>query len=194
MKFLISILITLIISMGIGVKYFFDKSMLFDTKLKKLQHKNKNLTANNSKLKKSKKQLIAKQRTIHKRMKTQRKKFTKKLLLRTEAKLASAPTKAVPLIGIPIIIGMTANDINAYCEDIKVMKEFENSLFGVVENNTTIEEEKICGMNVEKELKPIVEKQYYDSLNWVEKSSKDAMKNIQNKYNESKTYFQELIK
>lgn len=48
-------------------------------------------------------------------------------------------------------------------------------------------------MNVEKELKPIAQKQYDNSMKWIEESSQSIANEIKQKYYESKKDIMELF-
>ena len=168
MKVLIAILITVIISMGTLLKVSFDKSLEFRQKFK-------NLTSKTIKLEKNNKKLAKQQEKIKNKIKERRKKITKRNLKRAERKIGKAAASMVPYIGIPVIVGTATLEINEYCEDIKEMKKFENDLFGNLENNDSQDQEKLCGMNIEEELKPLVEQQYEDSKEWIDKSFDKAI-------------------
>lgn len=184
MKVLIYILISTVLSMGVGLKITFDNSLDYKNKVSNLEKKNKQLKTKNDTLNK-------KQKKFKDKMKDRRKAIISRNIKRAEKKLASAPTKMIPLIGIPVIIGMTASDVEAYCNDIEEFKKFENDIFDYTEESLIDENKKICGMT-EEEIKKHINTQYDNVVaevdtqstnisNEVKKQIDEAIENI-NKY------------
>jgi len=115
-----------------------------------LSKKNNKLKTNNKILKQKNKKLVYKQKEIARKIKERRVKLTQNKLALAKKKLLIAPEKMIPIAGMTLIISSTAYDIYTYCEEIKDMKKFENSLFSIhtpIKNNYAI-----CGINVENKL------------------------------------------
>ena len=149
-----------------------------------LKKDNSKLKVANRKLKQENKRLIAKQRSMKKMVKKHRENRVKKIINRSKRKIATAPTKMVPLLGTVAIIAMTTYDITNYCEDVDDMKNLETTLFGDIQSDKyLLEIEKICKMDIEKELKPILGEKYdtikdsFDgSMKWIEENSETSSK------------------
>ncbi len=165
-----------------------------ETKNLQLEKNTKSLRGKNLKLNKSNQSFVSRHKKIEIKTKAHRAKFTERFMTRAKTKFATAPAKAVPFFGISVIVAMTAHEINSYCTDIEDMKKFEDEVF---ENNSSdknsSKKEKLCGIDVEAELKPLMNKEYNDSLEWISKSSDSAMENIKKSYDDTKIYFYELV-
>ena len=145
MKYFVYILIIIIISLGILLKNTFDDLSFVNAKFN-IQKK----TANN--LHKKNKALISQKNKIRTKLKDRRKHIIQKHLRRSEKKIALAPTKMIPFVGMPLIITMTAYDI-------KEFKVFEKDICNIAYDNNNDTEDDICGLNID-ELKMIIKKQY----------------------------------
>ncbi|MBT3280392.1 MAG: hypothetical protein HOF69_03985 [Campylobacteraceae bacterium] len=152
MKYFVYILIIIIISLGILLKNTFDDLSFVNAKFN-IQKK----TANN--LHKKNKALISQKNKIRTKLKDRRKHIIQKHLRRSEKKIALAPTKMIPFVGMPLIITMTAYDIKESCDDIKEFKVFEKDICNIAYDNNNDTEDDICGLNID-ELKMIIKKQY----------------------------------
>jgi len=150
MKYIQSAFLAFVLFTGYGLFDMYKKlataSALAET-LKasnmKLSKKNKALTANNKKL-------IAREKHIHKKITQRRAKLTKANLKRAQKKLATAGAKMAPYLGMPVVVGATAYDINEYCSNIDEMEQFEYELFGDVTLSNY--DKTVCGVDVQGKL------------------------------------------
>lgn len=114
-----------------------------------------------SNLAKKNKALLTQQKQSAKRFAKHKANKSKQLLSRAKKKIASAPAKVVPLLGVAAIITMTSADVYDYCRDLKDMNALEKELFErVSENNTTAQIEAICNLDIPAHLKPKLQSQY----------------------------------
>ncbi len=114
--------------------------------------------------------------TRHKHIKSQlskrRKEKAKRTIARIEQKMAKAPASMLPWLGAAVVVGTTTYEINELCTDIKQDKAFEAELFNEAVS-VQPQSEKICGMDVEKELMLTLEEQLGDSKQWIIESYDD---------------------
>jgi phage pi2 protein 07 len=113
----------------------------------KLTKSNKKLTSNITKINKQNQKLKTKINSIKTNFRAKRKRFTQKKLARASEKLLKAPVKMVPIAGIATIIAFTASDIKDYCDEIKEMEDFESK---VLDLTVQTNENKICGIDIQK--------------------------------------------
>lgn len=186
MKIIILILITAVLMMGIGLKFAYDEISTLNQSIVMLKN-------SNVKLKRKNKKLQNKQKAIKKKIVQRRKRIINRNFRRAEKQIAKAPLKMVPWVGIPVIIAMTSFEVKEYCEDIKEIKCFENDLFGIDQNVTSDKEKKICGMDVEAELKPMAEQQYKESKKWIIDSTSDLYNNTIHTIDDAKKRFEEIF-
>ena len=140
--------------LGTGVKFIYDS---MDALKKEILD-----------LKASNKALINKQTDIKKKTVERRKALITKKLNRAKVKLAKAPASMVPFLGAATVIGFTTYEIRELCNDIKDYKNFEESMFGEKVSEILEEEKLLCGLNVEDELLPELEKYKDSSFKWFE--------------------------
>jgi len=152
-----------------------------------LKYENKQLIKKNKILKAKNRKLITKQKIITKKIQQHRKKTVSKLINRSKNKLATAPAKMVPLLGVATIIAMTTYDIKAYCQDINDIKSLETTLFGDIKSDDMIVEiDEICNLDIEKKLKPILGDKYKSikddfkgSIKWIEDNTKSSFEALE---------------
>lgn len=144
-----------------------------------LTNENKQLKTKNTNLTKKNNQLVKREQNIKKKISQRHKRLTNRNLMKIRNKFATAGTKMTPVVGIGLIAGATAYDINEYCNDINEMQEFENELFGnskLIGNN-----EELCGVNVEKRLTETgdqVQKKFIDAVNQIKNKSTNISNDI----------------
>lgn len=139
----------------------------------------------NRRLKKKLHVMEARHKRIKSKLSKRRKGKTKRTLARIEHKIAKAPASMLPWAGDAVVVGTTTYEVNELCIDIKQAKEFEAELFNEV-LSAEPQSEKICGMNVEKELMVHLEEQLGDSKQWIIDSyddiSNSSLGNLKNYY------------
>jgi len=144
MKWIFSVIFVFSLSVGYLINYYTQKIERLTTSISALKATNIKLKNNNKILKQKNKKFVA----TRKKIKTKLKQRKVRLAKLARNKLAKAPLKMVPIAGMGIIVASTASDIYDYCQEIKYIDEFENTMFGT--NTTT--DEKICGIDVKKQL------------------------------------------
>ena len=149
------------------------------------------LKASNMKLTKRNKALVTKAKHVHKRVSNRRIKRTKANLKKVQAKFATAGAKMAPFLGIPVVVGATAYDINDYCSEIDEMEQFEYELFGdlaLSDYNKTV-----CGVDVEAKLQATassVTQSYEKVLQEFNDQEKSASNYWSQKYKESTKFLE----
>lgn len=119
-------------------------------------------------LKQKNKKLITKQNEIKNKVIERRKSLEKKKINRTKHKLAKASIGAIPFVGTVAVVGLTYDEIQGYCQDIKDYKNFEESIIGFSNNIQSEEEKALCGYDYDS-VKSIVLKDIEDYKNLSEK-------------------------
>jgi hypothetical protein len=145
---------SILLSLGSGAKYLYDK-------FSSLQLQVKNLKANNLSLKK-------KQATIKTKIRQRRTNLVSTKLKRAKRKIAKAPLKMIPYAGAVATATFTALEIKEFCEDIKEYKSFEKSLFSNISNHITDDEKLLCGMDIKKQLSSEVDNYKKQSSQWID--------------------------
>ena len=115
----------------------------------KLAKKNKEISSSNKKLTTRNKALTTRLADIKSRIKARNKKVNSTTATRMAKKMATAPARMVPIVGIGLTATTTANDIHDSCTDMADIKRFEQNLFGDSEPLGT---ETLCGVDVERKL------------------------------------------
>ena len=125
-----------------------------------LQHRNGQLAERNkglrTKITKTKEKVISRNRSV----------VTRKMQ-RAGRKLAAVPARMLPFAGTAVVVTFTAYEINELCKDVDEINEFESSLFGADNENLPLGEHdsgSICGVDIEKDLMPVAEKQTRDAM------------------------------
>ena len=149
----IIITISILASIGSGAKYIYDKFSSLQLQVKNLQSKNKILRK--------------KQSNIKRKIKHRRTTMVSTKLKRAKRKIAKAPLKMIPYAGAVATVTFTALEIKEFCEDIKDYKNFEKSLFGVVDNSISDDEKLLCGIDAKKQLEKELHKYKNNSTIWV---------------------------
>lgn len=176
MKLLLSASIVLILLLGSGLAYTYNKlSNLYPT-IAALKTQNKTLTKQKNKLQSDRKKMRSK-------YKERRARLTKQKLARANKKLISAAPKMVPFVAIPIVVAATSYDIKGYCDEINEMEHFEYELFG--ESTPSSVDNKICGVDVEAELQK--------SANSITSQYENALVEIQKEYQDEKEFWSETL-
>ncbi len=120
----------------------------------------------NRRLKKKLQMMEKRHKRIKSKLSKRRKEKTKRMIARIERKMAKAPASILPWLGAAVVVGTTTYEVNELCEDIKQDKAFEAELFNQ-ELSGEPQSEKVCGMDVEKELVATLEEQLGDSKQWI---------------------------
>ena len=162
---------------GMGVNYIVNEFARFSGIIDKMTKENIDLVRRNNSLREQKK-------LTKKRISERRKKLTKRNVIRAERKLVKAAGSMIPVAGIAVITTATAFEIKEYCDDIREMKTFESELFGDNELMTDPEEEKLCGIDVEKELQPIAKAQMDEARQWIGDSYDTVIEHAKRKAHE----------
>jgi len=190
MKFLLSILIALVLLLGSGLVYTYNKlSSLYPTieslKLRNstLLKKNTKLSNKNKTLLKQNKKYVANRKKMRAKYKNRRVKLTRQKLMRANKKLISAAPKMLPFTAIPVVVATTTYDIKSYCEEIDEMEKFEYELFG--ETTPVDEDDKICGINVEAKRQ--------ETANSVTGQYTDILMSMQQEYHRDKVFWSEIF-
>ena len=99
--------------------------------------------------KNSKSVKLKQQKTLVKNLKSKTKTITQRVAKRTSrniaANIAAIPGESIPVVGIGIVIAITAMDLHDACEDLKDMDEL-SKLVGFDSNKN--QTNKICGMEI----------------------------------------------
>ena len=111
---------------------------------------NKSLVEKHAVLEKSQKEIVAKNAELTRTSATRAltvKKFSNRLatrsLVNATRNLSSIPAEAIPMVGIAVVIGVTAWDLYDACETLKDLNEL-NTAFGHQQEDSS----KVCGMKV----------------------------------------------
>ena len=150
MKYILSIVIAFMLFAGYGLFDAYKKLASVDAMTQALKASNMKLTKKNKALTTQNKKLVAREKHIHKRITERRTKLTKANLHKAQKKLVTAGAKMAPFLGMPVIVGATAYDINDYCASIDEMEQFEYELFG--DKALSNYDKTVCGVDVEKQL------------------------------------------
>jgi len=161
-----------------GIGFLKSRNINLKNRNNRLVKSNKKLTQTNKKIAKSNSQLTEKNKTIatnNKNLVNERKRFkskiiarnrniNKRLIIRAGQKLAKAPTAMVPFAGTAVVVAITSYEIKEICDDIKEVKTFQSELFS--EDIYTQDEDIICGMDIENELKPFATEKLNNAKEW----------------------------
>ena len=123
---------------GTGIKYAYDTISGLKNELIKVKATNKSL--------------LQKQENIKKKIRERRNLITTKKLNKAKIKIAKAPASMVPVAGAAVVVGLTVYEIQAFCEEIKEYKKFEQSLFGDIEDTISEDEKLLCGLDIQESL------------------------------------------
>ena len=155
----------------------------------------KELSTLNQSLIKKVQGIKTKVKTIKKNIFSMKQRFYKRFAKRAGQKIASAPSKIVPLLGVATVITMTTLEIKDMCSDMKELEAL-NSLFPNEHNTTTADSnnfQKFCNYDLEKDLKPLLDAKYDNSLNWVKENSNKSLDWIQHHSNNSIDWTKETL-
>jgi len=190
MKLLLSVFIALILLLGSGLIYTYNKlSDLYPTiealrmKNSNLLRKNTKLTNEKTKLSKKNKKYIANRNSMRSKYKNRRIRLTNQKIMRANKKLISAAPKMIPFVSIPVIVAATSYDIKSYCDEITEMEKFEYELFG--EATPVNADDKICGIDVEAKLQ--------QSANSITGQYENILMRMQKEYQRDKMYWSETF-
>jgi len=179
MKYIIAVLLSIIIFLGIELNNTYNEISKLGSVIDNLKITNEKLKVSNKKLNSKNKALIKKQQKIQTKLAQRRKKVTAANLKKAQRKFASAGAKMIPFLGIALITGATAYDINEYCKEIDEMEKFEYELFGSVELSNY--DRTICGIDVEKKLDATetkIKSEYNKTLKTFNKEKDSLQKSI----------------
>lgn len=149
------------------------KSEIFSLKEKNLVLKSKN------------KKLVSKQNEINKKIKERRKTLETKKITRAKHKLAKASVGVLPFIGTAAVVGLTYDELQGYCQDIKEYKKFEESIFGTISDTQSEEEKALCGYDynaVENIVLKDIESYKNQSSQWFDSQYDSWQKTITEQY------------
>jgi len=122
---------------------------------------------------------MRKQKIIQKKFSKHKQKFTKRLVNRANKKIATAPAKIVPLLGVATIITMTTIDVNAFCDDINEMNTLEKNMFGKVTNSEWADEvSRVCNYDIKKHLSPQLQKQYDKPTQYIKSTYNSSIEKL----------------
>jgi len=150
MRYILSAVLAFILFTGYGLFDMYKKLATANALADTLKASNMKLSKKNKVLKTNNKKLVAREKHIHKRITERRTKLTKTNLKKAQKKLATAGAKMAPFLGIPVVVGATAYDINEYCSNIDEMEKFEYDLFGDIALSNY--DKTVCGVDIEKQL------------------------------------------
>lgn len=114
-----------------------------------LRKDNEQLAKKNKALSNSNNQLKNRHAMIKSRIIERNKKVNSTTIARMTKKMATAPARMVPILGIGVTATTTANDIHDSCNDMAETLKFEQELFG---NSKPISTQTLCGVDVERKL------------------------------------------
>jgi len=161
----------------------------------KLENSNKSLTNNNKNFQKKNNKLLAQRKAFKKQFLTYRENYTKSLVSRAKKKIASAPAKAIPLVGTAAIIGLTVYEVNSVCKDMDDLDKLEKNMFGEssdINSSLKAERKAVCELDIENSLMPLVEKRYDESVNWFKEKSKNSQDWFSQKSTDSKKWMESV--
>lgn len=95
-----------------------------------LYYVNERLQNQNRKLKREKKQLLAKLKRQRELMNAYRDAFRKERLQRIRRRLATVRTRSAPFTGMAVVAAAALDDAGNYCSDMRRMKNLESDFFG----------------------------------------------------------------
>lgn len=173
----VAVAVVFSLTAGISVNHIIGEFARFSGIIDKLTKENIDLVRSNKLLNDQKKQ-------VKRRISDRRKKLTKRNIIRAERKLVKAAGSMIPVAGIAVITTATAFEIKEYCDDIREMKSFESELFDDNELVIDPEEEKLCGIDVEKELQPIAKAQIDEAKQWIGDSYDTVIEHAKRKAHE----------
>jgi len=150
MKYILSATLAFVLFAGYGLFDVYKKLATANALTELLKASNLKLTQKNKTLTTQNKKLVAREKHIHKKITKRRAKLTKANLRKAQKKLTTAGAKMAPFLGIPIVVGATAYDINEYCANIDDMEKFEFDLFG--DEALSNYDKTVCGVDVDKQL------------------------------------------